>query len=101
MLPCAMFGVLAAASCTAVMVGVGVVGPPPPVVMLPAPLKLRESVGITERLPVRVGNDPVAPEKLPVPPVTVADPVSEPPVSAVAGIFKVPVIVPVVPVVRV
>jgi hypothetical protein len=100
MLPCARFAVLLAASRTAVIVG-GTGPPPPPVVILPAPLKLRVKLRPIERLPVRLGNDPVAPAKLPVPPVIVADPVSAPPESADTGIFNVPVSVPVVPLVRV
>jgi hypothetical protein len=51
-------------------------------------------------VPVKLGKDPVAPAKLPVPPVMVADPLSVP-VSAAAGILIVPVMVPVVPVVNV
>jgi hypothetical protein len=51
-------------------------------------------------VPARDGNEPVAPAKFPVPPVTVADPVPEP-LSIVAGTVRVPVIVPVVPLVKV
>jgi hypothetical protein len=102
MLPWAMPGVLLAASWTAVMVGAG--GPegppPPPVVTLPAPEKFKVMLKPIDRVPVKLGKDPVAPAKLPVPPVIVADPLSAP-VSAAAGILIVPVRVPVVPVVNV
>src|SRR5436309_6080924 len=80
------------------MVRVGVLGPPPPpVLIVPAPLKLMVPARIFS-VPVRLGKDPVAPARLPVPAVTVAEPVRLP-VSADNGIFSVPVIVPVVPLV--
>ena len=44
----------------------------PPVVMVPAPEKLSVNVvPFSEPLPGMLGNDPVAPAQLPVPPVTV------------------------------
>src|SRR5579871_1831798 len=63
------------------MVGVRVVLPPPLVLMVPAPVKLRVRLPVVvERLPVPVseGNVPVQPAEVPVPPVIVAEPVTEP-----------------------
>src|SRR5437879_2752088 len=75
------------------MVGVG--GPVvPPRVTVPVPLKLRVMVAPTDPVPVRVGKDPVAPAKFPVPLVTVAEPVRGPPVNADGGTFTVPRMVP-------
>jgi hypothetical protein len=96
--------VLPAASSTSVIVG-GIVpggGGVPPVVMVPAPVKVRVIVRpLRAPVPVRDGKDPVAPAKLPVPPVTVAEPARGPPVNADNGSFTVPVMVPGPPVVSV
>src|ERR1035437_4708043 len=70
MLPWAMFGVLLAASCTAVMVGTGG-GGVPPVVIVPAPVNVRATLRPMVAVPVRDGKEPVAPAYAPVPPVTV------------------------------
>src|SRR6516225_8262037 len=82
------------------MVGVGAVGPPPvpPVVIDPGPVKLTvpPAKGLPETVGVSVGNDPVAPEYGPVPPVIVADPVAvvEVPSTRDVGIVRVPVRLP-------
>src|ERR1017187_7145107 len=95
MLPWAMFGVLLAASCTAVMVGTGVVVPPPVVFTVPAPLKEKGYVvGPPELLPASVGKLPVYPAKLPVPPVMVADALPEAPVRMATGSVYFPASVP-------
>src|SRR5215471_16181961 len=78
---------------------VGPVGPVvPPVVTVPAPLKVSVMPVMIEPAadPVSEGNEPVAPAYVPVPPVTVAEPLPEvaAPVSSVAGIERVPVMVP-------
>src|SRR3954469_13677783 len=81
------------------MAGVATVGPPPdpPVVTLPAPAKCSviEVIGPLA-VPVMVGKEPVAPAKLPVPPVIVAEPepVGVVPRNRVTGIVIVPVRVP-------
>src|SRR3954447_6844113 len=76
------------------MVGTGgPVGPPPPVVIVPAPLKLSEVAGTSDNVPVRVGKEPTAPAYVPVPPVTVAEP-ARGPVSDEESTVSVPVMVP-------
>src|SRR6185369_1326847 len=99
MLPCAIFGVLLAASCTDVMVGTGVPPPPVPVITVPSPLKLIE-MPLTPKdpVPARLGKlPPVTPPEY-VPPETVAEPLIWPPVAAAAiadaGMLSAPVIVP-------
>ena len=58
-LPCARSPSTLAPS--AIVVIVGGVGPTvPPVVIVPAPLKLNDTLGITAAVPVRLANDPVA-----------------------------------------
>jgi len=81
-----------------------VVVPPPPVVIAPGPLKVRLIVvPLREPLPVSA-KEPVAPAYVPVPPVTVADPlegallVGE---MIEAGTVIFPVKVPVAPLVNV
>jgi hypothetical protein len=58
---------------------------------------------LSDPVPVRLGKDPVAPLYVPAPPVTVAEPVRAPPVRAaviaVPGIFSVPVILSLPPVI--
>jgi hypothetical protein len=66
-------------------------------VIEPAPVKLKTiPLGPRDPLPVTDGKDPVAPLKLPVPPVMVADPVPDVvvPNNSVVGSVKVPVRVP-------
>jgi hypothetical protein len=100
MLPCATFEVLLAESHTAVIVGTG--GPPlPPVLIVPAPEKLTVTVLPAKApVPFRLGKDPVAPAKFPVPWVIVAAPVPVPDTRFAVPV-RFPVSVPVVPVVSV
>src|ERR1017187_8830560 len=92
-----MLGVLLAASCTALMVGTGG-GGVPPVVIVPAPVKVSVTDNPSDAEPVRVGKDPVAVAYAPAPPEMVAEPLRVGLVSAEDGIFNVPLILSVPPV---
>src|SRR5690349_22813009 len=82
----------------------GVGGPvvPPLVVRVPFPVNVNVIFPVAPIPPVavNVGKEPVAPAKLAVPPVTVADPVTLP-ARIEADAVRVPVMVPVVPLVSV
>src|SRR5271157_858612 len=82
------------------MVGGGpVVVPPPPMVIVPLPVKVKVKLVLTTTDPVRDGKEPIEPDRLPVPPVIVADPL--PVFVRKFPRAMVPVSVPVVPLVSV
>ena len=75
------------------MVGAGV----PPTVTVPEPENVIVRPVLSEPLevPLKLGKFPVSPAYAPVPPVTVPEPVSAPPLSSAdAGSDRVPVSVP-------